>query len=256
MTDMAKKQYNRRIELSTDTDWDRWAHLQQEILTSLSPARNQLYTAEWEGGKTTSGDDLDGSGDFADFRADAEGQTIQTLQMSVHRARPADSDDELSAIVTVLIGKSGLIVVTGSIESEVERLTQHLGSQAETSTPYKPMPLDVGVRLLQPITVHEYGSIERLLGLLWEGAAKADLSEGQIAQITAIHELITQTHRDTEANKTHRWKLVAVIGEGLKMVLLAGIGEVVGWSLIQVVQEMGWGQTVLNLKVLLKSSGK
>jgi hypothetical protein len=119
-----------------------------------------------------------------------------------------------------------------------------------------PPGLDQGPALMQPITIHEYASIERLLGLLWEAAARNDLSEGQVAQIEAIHALISRTHRETVADKSPRWKLVGVIGEGLKLLLLEGLSEVLGAVFIDTLQQMGWLQTVAEARRLLKRSNK
>lgn len=112
---------------------------------------------------------------------------------------------------------------------------------------------DSGRAVLAPVSIEEYGNLEIALGLIWDAVSSGELTEGQIAQVSAIYSLLEDTHREAEAGKTPRWKLVGPFARGLLRLAKEIPVTALGWvKLLEILVDMGWLETAARLTKLVQ----
>ena len=101
--------------------------------------------------------------------------------------------------------------------------------------------LDQGPTLLQPITILEFASLEKILAVLWEALDNNVLSDVQCHQIRSMADLISSEQRDAEPGATPRWKLVAAVRGPLRFLLKELPRDLLAWyGMVGILHDIRW----------------
>lgn len=109
-------------------------------------------------------------------------------------------------------------------------------------------PLDVGVKLLEPVTIEELRGVERILSVLEDAITNGTLSDFQERRILTIAEMIREARNDADADTTERWKLIGPIRTGLRYVIKDVPKDVLAWwKLSEILTEINWTELAGSL---------
>jgi hypothetical protein len=104
-----------------------------------------------------------------------------------------------------------------------------------------PEPLDVGISLLEPVTVRELRGVEQIIGQLWASVEEAALTETQEAQIILMADLIKAQQVSSNAGQTPRWQIVGAVRSALTyLVREAPKDALAWWKLAELLARIDW----------------
>ncbi len=133
------------------------------------------------------------------------------------------------------------------------RLLDEMSAQVFPGPPEwaKPLDLDVGPALLDPVTEEERAALDDILAELWRTIDSGQLSDTQAVQIRTMADLLEEAGTEAVPEETERWRTVGAVRTVLgKTVTVAGFVVSVD-KLVAIVNRVGWTELGRYLQGLI-----